>query len=51
MELFLTVKRDKGSAVKYKDVDKPEISSKINCNQHFHAKLIVIVFEQKFRSS
>ena len=51
MELFLTVKREKGAAMKYKDVGKPDISSKINCNQHFHAKIIMIVFEQKFRSS
>ena len=44
--MIITVKRDK-DAVKYKDVDKSEISSKINCNQHFHAKIFVIVFVAK----
>ena len=29
-------------AVKYKDVDMSEISSKINCNEHFLARIIVI---------
>ena len=40
------MKREKG-AVKYRDVDKSEISSKIHFNQHFRAKIIVIVFVAK----
>ena len=43
IELLLTVKRVLGCCEEH--VDKSEISSKINCNQHF--KIIVIVFVAK----